>query len=519
MKIRNAKRILCLILALVMLLSMLVACKKDEEETGGEGEDTTTTVDENGQRFDENGYLMDDLPEDLDYGGKQITFLVWQESSWDKWELDPLSLPTPLDREVYRRNMQTESRLNVKLNFKQTTGYNKTMDEYMTEAETIHQLADGSVHGYACYSQVASRLMLKGMSTDLLSTEYFDAEKPWWAPQLIQNGTTHGRLYYATGDIAPSYLASGFVMYFNKTMASDYLGEALSSYGVSSLYELVDKGQWTIDVMMEFAQAATLDDGSKDVEDRLGYVAAGTCMDAFYQAAGMTVLDVAADGTYIMSDDIGSAKTHTLLQELSTFILSPAAGYKYNADEVDWTKAFKEGHALFESREFSYAINTLKTIDGLTFGVLPMPKYDATNQENYYSTNAFTFTLYNLARCLDPADYDMVSAVMECLASEGYRRSADALFEVMLKSQTSDTADDFRMWDIIKQSVIIDAGRLHSDRLNDFGWCLFRNTLINTCKNAGSADYMSYFDSSKSDFTSALDELNGTTSMLEDIYG
>ena len=137
MKIRNAKRILCLMLALVMLLSMLVACKKDEEEAGGEGEDTTTTVDENGQRYDENGYLMDDLPEDLDYGGKDITFLVWQESSWDKWELDPLNLPTPLDREVYRRNMQTEKRLNVKLNFRQTAGSNKQMDAYMTEAETI----------------------------------------------------------------------------------------------------------------------------------------------------------------------------------------------------------------------------------------------------------------------------------------------------------------------------------------------------------------------------------------------
>lgn len=517
MKIRNAKRILCLMLVFVMLLSMLVACKKDEEETGGEGEDTTTTVDENGQRFDENGYLMDDLPEDLDYGGKDITFLVWQESNWDKWELDPLNLPTPLDREVYRRNVQTEKRLNIKLNFEQTTGYNQTMNEYMTKVETIHNSADGTVHGYACYSQVASSLMLKGMSVDLLSTKYFDAEKPWWAPQLIENGTINGRLYYATGDIAPSYLANGFVMYFNKEMANNSLGEALNSYGVSSLYELVEKGQWTIDVMIEFAQKAAVDDGSKDINDQLGYVAHGTCMDAFYQASGMTVLDVANDGSYIMSDDLGSTKTHSLLQRLSTFVLSPAAGYKYNADEVDWTKVFKSGNALFESREFYHALN-FKTIAGLNFGVLPMPKYEA-SQENYYSTNAFTFTLYNLARCLPIEDYDMVSAVMECLASEGYRRSADALFEVMLKAQTSQAAEDFKMWDIIKQSVIIDAGRLHSDRLNDFGWSLFRNPLIETCKSGGSVDYMSYFNNSKNDFTEALDELNGTAFMLEDIYG
>ena len=61
----------------------------------------------------------------------------------------------------------------------------------------------------------------------------------------------------------------------------------------------------------------------------------------------------------------------------------------------------------------------------------------------------------------------MSTAVIECLASEGYRKTSPALFENNMKYRyTPDNAgkgDSARMFDLIRETIAFDLGRIFSD--------------------------------------------------------
>ena len=74
---KKTKKLLCLLMAVVILAMTLVACSSDEESEAT-SEEVSTVSTENGERYDENGYLMDDLGT-MDFHEKEIRVLAWQE--------------------------------------------------------------------------------------------------------------------------------------------------------------------------------------------------------------------------------------------------------------------------------------------------------------------------------------------------------------------------------------------------------------------------------------------------------
>jgi hypothetical protein len=101
------------------------------------------------------------------------------------------------------------------------------------------------------------------------------------------------------------------------------------------------------------------------------------------------------------------------------------------------------------------------------FGILPTPLYDE-NQEEYITLLGNPITLWCvMANAKDP---QMSTAVLECMASEAYRKTSPALFENNMKYRyTPDVAgkgDGARMFDIIRTNINFDLGRLFSDSLS-----------------------------------------------------
>ncbi len=516
---KRATKILSLILAVLLILPLMFSCKKEEQEEPESSEVeandkvVTTEVESETLRLDENGYLMDDLPEELDFGGKEVRILAWEEAEawYDLFTVDRSDLSTPMKRSTFLRNSKTEQRLNVKLKFDMIPGNNKNLNDYIQKCATVYQ--ESAYDIFASYSQASATLTINGYTADLLQTDYFDFEKPWWAPGLVENGQLHGRLYFAAGDIAPSYLANGVIMYYNKTMADEYLTDALTTLGVSTLYELVNEGNWTIDEMIKLSKLAALDEnGVKEKTDQFGFVTSGTNIDMFYQACGMLTARVAEDGSMMISEELGSEKTHNLLKKLNDFLQTSAGGYP-KAGEASYTGAFEQNRSLFISAEAQKAL-TYKETDGLTFGVLPLPKYD-TEQERYYTTNAYTYTIYSILR---NGDIEMASAALECLASEGYRTTAPTLYETLLKEQSSNASDDYKMWSVIRDSVVVDAGRIFTNELNYHPWQIFRTTIQEAMKGTN-PDYASRYATAALDFEYRIGILNDTMFDLEALYG
>ena len=112
------KRFVSSLLAVLLLLStltVLVGC-------GGSGDDGKETLNlgevstaDDGTRYDSNGYLMDDLPDDLNYGDREVTILTCEEYAT---AVCPIEINnTALNDSSFTRNKIIEGRLGIKLNF------------------------------------------------------------------------------------------------------------------------------------------------------------------------------------------------------------------------------------------------------------------------------------------------------------------------------------------------------------------------------------------------------------------
>ena len=97
-----------------------------------------------------------------------------------------------------------------------------------------------------------------------------------------------------------------------------------------------------------------------------------------------------------------------------------------------------------------------------SYGIVPVPLYNE-DQENYVTVMGNPFTLYAIGNgCSDPS---RSTAVLEVLASEAYRRTTPAIFEVNMKLRYAKDNIDAQMFDIIRSTVSYDLGRIYSDDL------------------------------------------------------
>ena len=71
----------------------------------------------------------------------------------------------------------------------------------------------------------------------------------------------------------------------------------------------------------------------------------------------------------------------------------------------------------------------------------------------------------------------MLSAVIEVYASESYRKLTPALYEITLKTKYVQNEDSARMYDIIRENLTFDLGRIFSSVL--IGQGAFRDAVLN----------------------------------------
>ena len=212
--------------------------------------------------------------------------------------------------------------------------------------------------------------------------------------------------------------------------------------------------------------------GKASDDDIYGFTSNYFHLEAFYSGSGMKLLEPATDGKVLkISDDYTSQKTVDLVDKLAAWFkqgdtyVNPAGGNLKN-DLV-----FADGRALFTQNrvyiaDAQYGGGKLRNADW-EYGILPNPLYDE-NQENYITLLGNPFTLWCIMD--NAADPSMSTAVIECMASEAYRKTTPALFENNMKYRyTPDVAnkgDSTRMFDIIHDTISFDLGRMFAAEMN-----------------------------------------------------
>ena len=255
-----------------------------------------------------------------------------------------------------------------------------------------------------------------------------------------------------------------YANFFNKEM--------IRSYQLEDPYQLVKDGKWTIDKMFEMSTGVYKDldgNGQKNNADQFGTIIANLDIDTYFYGAGLRTTEKKEDGTLAVSASFFGERSQDLLEKLNHMLFVSEDGI-YKGDAAN---AFAQNRALFYADRAVTAIKTFN-VEGLEFGILPAPKWEEA-QEDYYTCAGNPFTLYALPiNCREP---DEMSAVLECLASEAYRRTTPAIFEISMKVKYSQDQDSAQMYDIIRGAVTFDLGRIFGITMGDLTQTAYRNAV------------------------------------------
>ncbi|MBR5365438.1 MAG: extracellular solute-binding protein [Clostridia bacterium] len=456
------KKLLCLLLALLMMLPAFVSCSggtenaKNEENAeaqtpSGEGAPAAETEEAPAENVDVNGYLKDDLPE-LDFGGQTVSVLFWSDVENAEFDVEEMNGEIVNDA-ICQRNIDVEDRLKIDYNWVGTPGNNGSKDKYVAVAQASVQAGDGAYDIYAAYSRTIGASVVNCLTRTLQDSPYIDYEKPWWPDNLLEESLIHDRLYFVSGDISTNVLHMMYCIYYNKQLLEDY--------NLPVPTDMVFEGTWTVDKLVEMTNDAYRDlngNGKVDVNDGFGFTLVDFHNDAFYTGSGLRLVEKDPDEILKISEDFYSERAVDLLAKIGPWEATDTVYL-----QSDYETPFTEGRALFNVNRAHYASKALRDSE-LTYGILPVPKYDE-NQQNYRTVMGNPITLYAVSR--DSAIPEIDQAVLECMASEAYRLTTPAIFENNMKKKYSIDDVNAQMYDIVRGTVSFELGRFFNQYLNN----------------------------------------------------
>ena len=466
---KHFTRLICLFAAALMVFSA-VSCGStetdDDTETtaaaaGTTAEEVTTS------NLDKNGFLLDDLPE-LNYNGDTVSFLYWSDVQRPEFEIKEEDVSGSIVEEaIYNRNMQTEERLGIKIEWHGEKGNNDNINSFTTFVTNCYN--GGNFYDIvATYSRSAAACTTRGLYTDLntIDGSYFNFEKPWWPNTMYDACTIGNSLYFISGDISTNVLHFMYGVYYNMDL--------LKNLNLEDPVKYVDDMTWTIDKMIGMSSGLyqDLDQSGKQSDlDFYGFCTQYFHLDAFYTGSGMRLVEDDPDELLIISPDFTSEKCVDMVAKLGDWLTTSScyvSGGRLGS--VSYQVPFASGNALFCLNRvyMADALNASKLHDvKWTYSIVPTPLYDA-DQENYVTVIGNPFTLYGIMQGISDENLIRNSAVIECLASKAYRLTTPALFETNMKYRytNEERGDAVRMFDIIHDTIDFDLGRIFAYALS-----------------------------------------------------
>ncbi|MBO5702035.1 MAG: extracellular solute-binding protein [Clostridia bacterium] len=468
---KSYARIIALIFAVLMLIPSLVACANTNEgETTTEPAQSQATPESTGPEkdpnYDDDGFWKDDLPTDLNFN-EIVTVLYWDDVERPEFEITEEQADTDMVNEaIYRRNVTTEDRLGVTFEWIGTPGDSGDRAKFASFVQNAY--SGGTYYDIiATYSRTAGMLLTEGLIQDLNAIEdsHLNTAQPWWPKTMLETCSIKDSLFFVSGDISTNVLHFMYAVYYNMDM--------LKNFQIEDPISLVDSNQWTIDKLIELSSDLYQDldqDGAQSDNDQYGFCSTYFHLDAFYTGSDMMCIVPDADDVLAISPEFFGQKTTDLVDKLGGWFKEGDTYVNPHGGSRNYSVPFNEGNCAFRLDRVYVADNVyhngaLRNAD-FEYGILPVPLYDE-NQEDYITVVGNPFTLWCVMQ--NAKDPTMSSAVIECMASEGYRKTSPMIFENNMKYRyTPDNAgkgDGARMFDIVRQSIAFDLGRIFSDSL------------------------------------------------------
>lgn len=462
MKIFTKSRVLLFVLIIGFICGSFVACSKDPEQpeisTSG-GETDTSNKDPN---------YTSDLPSDLNFPNEVIRIVTRDaDGVRDEFYCESTSLGDKVDSSVFTRNSAVEARFDVTLEMQLVA--DNGSDQHYTIVRQVERenLAGGSdtfdIVTAPQYTMLDSQKT--GTFTNLLDLQYLDLSKYYWLQGLNEYASVGNAQYIASGMATLSVYRFMYVTIYNI--------DVFNSHSLEDLYDVVKDGSWTMEYQAALAQDLYADlngNTQMDEDDVYGFVSgARTTVDAYWVSTESMVVGKSEDNYYTYT---GSLERISGMVDKMLYLFYDCEGsyivpYELdNTDNAEIVNVFAKGNTAMATMMIN-AVETRMTDVDFLFGVAPLPKYD-TNQQNYDTYLQDQVTSIAIPSSKTEERRNMLGAIMEALAEEGYKNMYYTYFEDVLPYRYFNTMESVEMIQLIYENC--NCAFVAMNSAMEFGW-------------------------------------------------
>ena len=409
--------------------------------------DKTYTDDKNYYDDSSRERAADTIPEGYDLENTTITFTSPTGYLYASGPIDQIGDAETTDivySRIYERNLAVQERLNFIMEFYHPTG--TTWQDCGTEIHdailTMSQAFDIVMSG--------DNAIIQGKKFnyyhDLNDSNYIDTSEPWWYEDSIMEVSVDNYNYrFLFGDININNLANAGAVFYNKELYEQYLSPSKNR---DELYDKVLSGMWTFEEFTRLVKNSHIEKGGDGTNDLHGWIITHAEHPHYFREASgirMYARDDFGMPIFDFNDDKSvdfALKLYELFYENEGVV-----NVRYNNDVTEAN--FTNGQVFFKLEKLGEVLNEDMREMKDDFGILPYPKWDEF-QEEYVTLihNSSTITAIPVSSDIDYANEEL-SAVIEALCSESYRRVAVAFYETALKAAYNRDDQSAQMIDII----------------------------------------------------------------------
>ncbi len=449
-------RIIPLVLALLLCLPLIAACKEEKPNTNHEGDES--------EEFAETS--EDNLPANLNYNGKEVNIYTWNETL-DVDFADGI-LGIPVSDATYKSRTAVEERLNVNFNVISAPGNWDNRNTFISGLENV-LLGGGSYDIVGQYTPAAPIGAMKGLYKNLNNSDYLDLSQPWWPGSINESCSIGGNVYFCSGDITATCINAIGSVFINLDLMEDYGIEG-------DIYEIVKEKEWTMEKMktMFLGVVGSVDGGSSSDKKYGVMIGNRGVYDNLFFAGGLKLVEHDEDDQLVISTDVTQSKMeswfstcHNLLWDYDDV----NAGDADNGLTIENT-FMMENAILYMSQELNDAKNYLRNAE-FDFAVVPYPMYDD-DQKEYCSITGYWVTMFSIP--YNVKDSALCEIVLQALGSDAYHNITPTVYTESFQHRFLSTPENAEMLDLIHDSIVYDTGRIFADNIamfNIFRWAFY----------------------------------------------
>lgn len=503
----NLLRVLLVALALVLCLSVFAACTPPEENptTGPSTEqEQDPTVDPN-QKPNEPPKEEEVLPSVSEgtnfstYPNPVVNVLHYTNEGaheayipWDEicpstgMEISPGDL---IGDKIFDRTAWLEENYGIIMGCE----YLAHGPEFVTRVRSMIETNSQDYQMVDYFAFGAQKLMGQEYFLNMNDVEYIDFEDPWWVDSAIEALSLGEYVEFGVSDMLLLDKGATTLIYYNIGMAEDL--------GIEDLYDLVRNGEWTIEMLAEYAALAHEDNGDDtwDHNDIYGISNGDDPVHNLYIGSGNHFIKKNEDGEFYYSYRNDEETTDVMITILEDVMYADWFWNSWLKRDLggDYQPKFDDGKALFSFNKAKGCLTLRDMVDD--YGILPIPKYTAEQDQYYSQVSNYHDSLFAIPMSA-LGNTEIIGAAIELMSYYSYYNIYNDFFEIVIQNRGTRDAESKEMLGLIFSTRTYDMGLLYdpvgiSDQVLRF-------------TNTGTTGVISFWDGFASKLEEAINDLN-----------